>query len=647
MDLNWLKIKGYKRLESATLNTSARVLAIVGPNEAGKSSILKALMHLNNNVGFSAQEMTRGIELDNGDVVLEAGFLLDDSDRESTSHLYQGDTVRQLIIRKYVDGRREYEIIPILQREQSQRLQLIDCLRVAIDNSIDRKKKKGEMVFMNSLLALTLEEFKQAEDILPDLENTNSAIEQSTLTKIKALKSSLDSNNSENEESQIIANLKNAIVSLIAHEQEPEPNQQAEEILIPRVPKTLFFDNNQRSLASQYELSKHAQSPPPALLNLAALANLDLVGLLDAISKGDQARVQTLLNKANMQIEKTVQGKWSQSGVKVSLTTNASVLSVLIEDEQLDCTNLEDRSDGLRQFIALINFLESEQADKQSILLIDEAEIHLHYDAQADLMNMFAKQQLASKIIYTTHSAGCLPEDLGTGVRFVSPNKNEEKSTIENWFWRKNRPGFSHLLFGMGASNLAFVPIRKAVFVEGPTDMLLLPTMFLQVTSESYLGFQIAPGLSTAARTDLSLLENEAPVVAFLVDNDHAGKKIAEELESAGINKTKIFQLPGKNGLVLEDFVCKELYLEAVNKALQDWQQTQLTMPLDNLPNINRPAAVEKWCTAQGIETPDKRVIAYNLLDFATGVRQEVLVHSDFIKPLKELYERIAISLKL
>ncbi|NJM28138.1 MAG: AAA family ATPase [Pseudanabaena sp. RU_4_16] len=333
--------------------------------------------------------------------------------------------------------------------------------------------------------------------------------------------------------------------------------------------------------------------------------------------------------------------------LKVSLYTNATVLSVLIEDEQLDCTNLEDRSDGLRQFVALINFLEAEQVDRQPILLIDEAEIHLHYDAQADLMNMFAKQQLASKIIYTTHSAGCLPEDLGTGVRFVSPLKNEEKSTIENWFWTKNRPGFSPLLFGMGASNLAFVRIRKAVFVEGATDMLLLPTMFRQVTGRSYLGFQIAPGLSTAAKSDLSLLENEAPVVAFLVDNDDAGEKLIKDLKSAGIDETRVFQLPGEDGLVLEDCVCKELYLEAINTVLQVRQQTQITMSLEDLPNINRPEAVEKWCAEKAIEPPVKRDIAYHLLDFATGNRQESLVQSDFKELLKELYESIAKSLNL
>jgi predicted ATP-dependent endonuclease of OLD family len=329
------------------------------------------------------------------------------------------------------------------------------------------------------------------------------------------------------------------------------------------------------------------------------------------------------------------------------LSSNASVLHVLIENEQRECTNLDDRSDGLRQFIALINFLESEHADQKPILLIDEAETHLHYDAQADLMNMFAKQTLVSKIIYTTHSAGCLPEDLGYGVRCISPIRGTEKSEIKNWFWQDSCPGFSPLLFGMGASSLAFVPLRKAIFVEGATDMLLLPTMFRQVTNKSFLGFQIAPGLSVAANSDLSLLENEAPKVAFLTDNDGAGETLTKQLKNAKVEESRIFSLPGEKGTVLEDCIRKELYLEAVNNELLHWNQNSPIMSLEDLPDINRPNAVKSWCKAQGIDPPEKRVIAYHLLDFANGERQDFLVRADLKEAFEELYKNLTNRLDL
>lgn len=387
------------------------------------------------------------------------------------------------------------------------------------------------------------------------------------------------------------------------------------------------------------------QPPPPALCNLANLANLDLTNLNDSIANGDMSRVRTLLNRANTRIADIVKGKWSQSGIKVGLTTNNHVLYVFIEDEKQNCTNLDDRSDGLRQFVALINFLEVKHADLKPILLVDEAETHLHYDAQADLMSMFAKQEIASKIIYTTHSAGCLPEDIGTGVRCIIPDRNSERSKIKNWFWQDSKPGFSPLLFSMGANSLAFVPVRKAVFVEGATDMLLLPTIFRQLSKRSPLGFQIAPGLSVAAQSDLSLLENEAPKVAFLTDNDDARQTMIEQLKKAGIDEARIFKLPGEEGLVLEDCVNKDLYVKAVNEELKNWNQVHPpVISLEDFPDpdINRPKTLEKWCKAQGIKPPDKKTIAYRLLDFATDERQEFLVRGDLELPLRKLYEDIA-----
>ncbi|WP_019498570.1 AAA family ATPase [Pseudanabaena sp. PCC 6802] len=377
-------------------------IAIVGPNEAGKSSILKALEHLNHNDSFSQSDLTRGKEIQENDVVIEACFLLEDCDREVLSGLYEGANIRQFRVRKLSNGHREYDTIPSIQRDPSHRHHLLSCLKTALDST----ELSGLDINNN-------EEFlaEEVEKLIYELENTDKDLDGNTLQKLNELKSALTLENEE-KGSQILNDLCSAIDSLIASEQDIEPNKRAQEMLISRVPKILLFSEDQRKLESTYNLSHSDFSLSPALQNLTNLANLDLANLKSAISKNDQARIGTILNKANDQITRVVQGKWSQSGVKVTLSiSNNYTLNVLIEDERRDCTNLYDRSDGLRQFVALINFLEAEHADQKPILLIDEAETHLHYDAQADLMNMFATQQLASKIIYTTHSAGCLPED--------------------------------------------------------------------------------------------------------------------------------------------------------------------------------------------------------------------------------------------
>ena len=110
------------------------------------------------------------------------------------------------------------------------------------------------------------------------------------------------------------------------------------------------------------------------------------------------------------------------------------VLHILVKSPGGQFDRIAERSDGLRQFLALLMFLSSHPNLKvPPIVLIDEVERHLHYDAQADLVQMLAHQDVAAKVVYTTHSLGCLPEDLGLGVRMVEAT--DHLSQINNWFW--------------------------------------------------------------------------------------------------------------------------------------------------------------------------------------------------------------------
>lgn len=137
---------------------------------------------------------------------------------------------------------------------------------------------------------------------------------------------------------------------------------------------------------------------------------------------------------------------WSQSRVEVRLPTDDNVLRIFIRSDEGNLHRVAERSDGLKIFVALVAFLEAKQA-RAPIRMIDEAEQHLHWDAQADLMNMLHRQKQTGQMIYTTHSPGCLPHDLGTAVRLVLP-AGDDRSRVMNCMWEEG-PGFDPMLMAL------------------------------------------------------------------------------------------------------------------------------------------------------------------------------------------------------
>lgn len=273
-------------------------------------------------------------------------------------------------------------------------------------------------------------------------------------------------------------------------------------------------------------------------------------------------------------------------------------------------TSVGEHSDGLREFVALATFAEVHgYGDRALVLLIDEAETHLHYNAQADLVKVLDDQQAAVAVIYTTHSAGCLPEDLGGSVRVVV-RQDDQWSMIQNAFWTKG-VGFDPLLLGMGASALVFGAVRKAVIAEGATDLIALPSLIREATGLPSLGYQIAPGVAEASSSAIADPELQAAKAAYVVDDDTGGRKHAAKLRAAGIDKARIFVLGGgrTSGLGLEDLIRKDLYLRYVNEELKRSGRSE-QLKVSDIPTRGRGAAVAKWAKSRGYSEPKKVNIA-------------------------------------
>ena len=79
MELFQVEIVGFKKFkDKMTLKTRGKLLAILGPNEAGKSSLLKSLERLDDNDEFQTTERSRGANDKNPSI--KATYLLSQED---------------------------------------------------------------------------------------------------------------------------------------------------------------------------------------------------------------------------------------------------------------------------------------------------------------------------------------------------------------------------------------------------------------------------------------------------------------------------------------------------------------------------------------------------------------------------------------
>ena len=642
MRLVWVQVRGYKRLEQPTkIDLDNKLIAFIGPNEAGKTSILSALLHINSDTPFSrtgvSQELTRGVEIPPNQTAVEASFLLEKPDISALPVFPTSEQVRWLDVLCYPDGSRRYRLRPRPKRDIAARQEL----RRALAEIGAEEERSTEFAAYSELLSP-----QSIPPLLESLDSQDDNLPEEVLDSFNSILAALEAVNTEKD-----AGLKEGLLArireLLAKEETGSPAAQALSILKERVPQLLLFSPEDRDLQPSYDIGA-TSSPPPALANLARLAQLDITPLSNAISEGDHPTAETLVQAANRVLKHVFKEAWSQSGVSVYLKGDGSVLHVLVEGDNNLYSSIAERSDGLRHFVALLAFVtQRDTTGVKPILLIDEVEAHLHYDAQADLVQMLARQEIASKVIYTTHSIGSLPEDLGTGVRTVEPAKKlPDRSTVNNWFWEAEGLGFSPLLFGIGASTLAFIPIRKALFAEGPADFILLPSLFREAVGTETLGFQVVPGLSTIGRDHIPLIPSQAARVAYLVDSDEGGASIEAKLKSSGVLSRSIFRLPDRDslGLVLEDFIRIELLIAAVNELLQRRYASKHQVQPNELAGPNRPRLLKEWCVAKGIEPPSRRAIAYQVLERR---HESTLLEVGRRPSFTSLYRRIAESLDI
>ena len=639
-------VEGFGRLLQTKVNLDSKVIAIVGPNEAGKSTFLEALAFLNDRDPLPPTRRSRAGTVADTSTVISIDCVLDDADRAAVADLDLAQAPRSVQVSRRANGVGPFlTIFPALRKNPAGlKAAVADAERLspavlrdvaAADVSMkDPRETSAEDYkhdWANIRGQLATIPAQLSEQLHPDAPE----VDEDLVDELEELAVGLEALDAESA-------LAVALRACKAWLERPDPTSEVRSRLWQRAPGFLIFEDDARTLRSTYELSPGLVSDPPAALsNLAQLANLDLNQLWGAVSGGDRGRQSTLLLNANQELEDRFSSAWRQSTLAVHLEMAGAVLSIMIKEDGRTITVFDERSAGLRMFVALLAFVATRESPVPPVLLVDEAETHLHFDAQADLVNVFMTQQQAAKIIYTTHSPACLPPDLGTSIRAVMPSaSNPQTSSIHNSFWQGS-VGFSPLLLAMGAGAAAFSQARFVVLAEGPSEMILLPSLIRTANGLDSLDYQIAPGLAEAPKRLYPDLDLEAARVAYLVDGDQGGRDLKARLIKSGIPASMIVDLGAET---LENLLDPEVYAATVQELLEESSSGR---PLIDFPDLTAetrpwPAVAKERSAKNGLEMPSKVAVATRIIE--SGV---VKPSAEGKEALVALHEQVRRILKL
>ena len=339
----------------------------------------------------------------------------------------------------------------------------------------------------------------------------------------------------------------------------------------------------------------------------------------EKISKEKQQELKKrkiLLDSGSQLITETLNKYFQERNYKVEYDTDGQFLQILIWDDiKPSKINLEERSKGFRWYFSffLVFLVESGGMHKNAILLLDEPGIHLHLQAQFNLINFFQNLKETNQIIYTTHSPFLIDDSHLEQVRSVYEDEDGITHITDNNLIPDKKSIFPlQAALSYKTSQVIYQGLKQ-LLVEGDGDYNYIKSIIyiLEKTGKESLDKDIvivpckgASKIDMYARLFIDL-EN-VPVV--LLDSDAEGKRIFETLTEKLFSKNKKNVLKIGDFLnksydtEIEDFIGRELLVDCINKN----NITKSPVSLNEIENSTFIDALFDYCKKNKISFNDK-----------------------------------------
>ena len=399
-----INIKNFRSIQNADFEVTesgdgSHTFSLIGINEAGKSSFLKAISLFNQN-----------------EIVNKIDYFSNEDEPESREIIIS--LIYELTLEDKKKLNEELKKKYKFDNELISKIDIENIHRVAICTPQNKPKIEIKINLKDEEGILNLYALNEQGEIIKKQNQEDSS-------------KSKDQQNSENVNQNLILNsLKEKIKESVQN----------------MFHKIVFWKSSDKYLIKdKINLQDFASNPENTSIPL--LNCFDLIGIKKQQIKNkvinklhDPSAMDNLENKLGNIVTKHIKNIWKNHDVKIKFRIDQGALSFLISDGSVEYGSqvINQRSDGFRQFISFLLTVSAEGKIKKlsnSLLLLDEPEVHLHPTAQEFLCEeliKITKENSNNVIIFSTHSAHMI--DKKHTERCVKVSKKEAKTILEPLF---------------------------------------------------------------------------------------------------------------------------------------------------------------------------------------------------------------------
>ena len=384
-------------------------------------------------------------------------------------------------------------------------------------------------------------------------------------------------------ESQFIDQYISEFNSVVEQLEELYPiRSKVHDYLITHLPTFIYMDDY-RAFTGTAQLNEiqarragdRLEEEDKTFLTILNLSGLDLDGLIQLGQEGEDAREERQydLDDGAGTLTSEFAERLRQRRYEVDFRVDDQQFFTFVKDDQDKALiRLEERSKGFQWFFSfdLMLMHESEGTFKGCVILLDEPGLHLHPEAQKDLLRRLEHYADGNTLLYTTHLPFMIDLKYPDRIRVLKETDNGIVVTTD---LTESPPEAKFVLqaaLGMDASQ-SFLVANRNLVVEGVDDYWVLTELSNLLRQGGAEGLPddvlITPGGGASAAVHIAtIMTGQKLDVVVLFDSDKAGEDAKDKLVKKWITRYSESQaeviLLGDAVEIDGDFALEDLFPE-------------------------------------------------------------------------------------